>query len=102
MFQANQMGLVDPDSMTQRFSDYTQKATDGRILFGLGDWGTTFTKEQQEKGEGFRYIATENEKILLSPIQETGKGWSVGVSKATKYPEKQWHSSICSMITKQL
>lgn len=88
MFQANQMGLVDPDSMTQRFSDYTQKATDGRILFGIGDWGTTFTKEQQEKGEGFRYIATENEKILLSPIQETGKGWSVSVSKATKYPEK--------------
>ncbi len=88
MFEANQMGLVDPDSMTQRFNDYTQKVTDGRVHWAVGDWGTSFTTEQQNEGIGFRRLAGTEDKILLSPKQIVGKGWSVSVSKASKHPEE--------------
>ncbi len=87
MFEANQMGLVDPDSMTQRFNDYTQKAGDGRILFGLGDWGMTFTTEQQNAGQGFRQVVMKDEKFLVDSKEEIGKGWSVAVGAASENKE---------------
>lgn len=87
MFEANQKGLVDPDSMTQRFSDYTQKATDGKILFGLGDWGMNFTAEQQNAGQGFRQVVMTDEKFLVDSKDEIGKGWSVAVGAASENKE---------------
>lgn len=87
MFEANQMGLVDPDSMTQQFTDYTEKVADGRIFWGIADWGTGFPLEQQNQGIGFRRVLATEDKCLVGDKQMIGKGWSVSVSKNTKNPE---------------
>lgn len=37
-YEANQMGLLDPDSLTQKFDDVVAKYKDGRILFSWFPW----------------------------------------------------------------
>ncbi len=89
-FDANQMGLMDPDSMTQRFDDALQKATDERTLFSWWGWalGTFNSQENQNNGIGFRPVNAKNAKILHQGMWPTGRAWSLSVGKNTKYPEK--------------
>lgn len=89
-FDANQLGLLDPDSMTQRFDDATGKAGAGRTLFSWWGWATGGfdTVERQNEGIGFMPVEAENVKILHQGTKPIGQNWSVSVSKATKYPEK--------------
>ena len=88
-FDANQMGLLDPDSMTQRFDDATGKAGAGRTLFSWWGWATGGfdTTERHNQGIGFMPVEAENIKVLHQGLQPIGKNWSVSVSSATKYPE---------------
>ena len=37
-FDANKMGLLDPDSLTQKYSDVTNKYKDGQVLFAQFPW----------------------------------------------------------------
>lgn len=89
-YEANQMGLLDPDSMTQRFDDATGKAGAGRTLFSWWGWATGGfdTTERQNQGVGFKPVEAENVKILHQGLAPIGKSWAISVSKATKYPEQ--------------
>lgn len=89
-YDANQLGLLDPDSMTQRFDDATGKAGAGRTLFSWWGWATGGfdTTERHNQGIGFMPVEAENVKILHQGLSPIGKSWSVSVSKATKYPEQ--------------
>lgn len=89
-YEANQMGLMDPDSLTQRFEDALEKATNGRTLFSWWGWatGTFDSPENQNKGIGFMPVEAQDAKILHQGLSPIGKLWSASVSKATKYPEK--------------
>jgi putative aldouronate transport system substrate-binding protein len=40
LWQANQMGLLDPDSVTQTFASYSEKMKAGRVLFSFVHWDT--------------------------------------------------------------
>lgn len=88
MYEANQMGLIDPDSMTQRFNDATQKTKEGRVLFVFDPWGTSMTAEDDEAGIGFERVAATQEKYAIGNKNLIGKGWSISVSKSTKHPEE--------------
>ena len=89
-YEANQMGLLDPDSMTQRFDDAQAKYTAGRVLFSLWPWGVGSFNNQENlnNGIGFMPVMAQNAKILYADIRPTGQAWSWSVSKATEYPEK--------------
>lgn len=89
-YEANQMGLMDPDSLTQRFDDAQTKGTAGRTLFSWWAWatGSFNTQEVQNEGKGFMQVMAENTKVLHQGVCPTGKPWSWSVSKSTKYPEK--------------
>ncbi len=89
-YDANQMGLMDPDSLTQRFDDAQAKATAGRTLFSWWAWGVgSFnTQEIQNEGKGFMQVMADDAKILHQGVCPTGKPWSWSVSKSTEYPEK--------------
>lgn len=56
MFKANQMGLLDPDSMTQTFDDSKAKTASGRSLLSFDNWGTEYSAEDQANGIGFRRV----------------------------------------------
>lgn len=62
-YEANQMGLVDPDSPTQNYDSVFQKYVDGDILFSIWPWqgqSAYNTLSHKEKGQGF----------MLAPLQD--------------------------------
>ncbi len=40
-YECNQAGILDPDSVTQKFDNFVEKMTAGRVLFCTVDWGTS-------------------------------------------------------------
>lgn len=62
-FDANQMGLLDPDSPTQNYDSVFKKYENGDILFSVWPWlgqSAYNTLEHKEEGKGF----------MLAPIQD--------------------------------
>lgn len=88
-YEANQLGLLDPDSMTQRFDDAVNvKGAAGRTLFSWWGWATGFdTTEKKNQGIGFMPVEANDVKILHQGLSPIGKEWTISVSKATKNPE---------------
>jgi putative aldouronate transport system substrate-binding protein len=86
LFTANQMGIFDPDSINQTWSEYQVKATAGRTLFtwwswGWGDFGT---QDRAQQKIGFKLVPFTNEKHVLNPPNYIGSSWSYHISKNTK------------------
>lgn len=56
LFDANQQGLVDPESTTQNFDNLTAKYKDGGVLYSLWPWlgtGQYNSSENVSNGKGF-------------------------------------------------
>lgn len=90
-FDANQMGIVDPDSMTQRWNDYVDKSTAGRTLWSWWPWGTgSFnTAEREDAGKGFRAVFFEEENMKSDGAPNyVGGTWSYAVSASSKHLDK--------------
>ena len=89
-YEANQLGILDPDSVTQRFDDAVAKVTSGRVLFMLDAWGTSdfSTLEKQEQGIGFMPIHPTEQKQIVTALQPMGTSWVMSVGKASEHPEK--------------
>ena len=87
-FKANQMGLVDPDSLTQRFDTATQKMEQGRILFAWWPWFVDgYNKPERinaESFKGFRPVLTEDYKAFWWGDNPIGSDWAFSVSASTK------------------
>jgi len=87
-YQANQMGLVDPDSLTQRFDAALAKVDQGRVLFGWWPWFTGgFNKPENTEAEpfkGFRPVLTEDYKAFWWGENTVGSSWAYGIGAATK------------------
>ena len=90
-FQANQMGLVDPDSLTQRFDTAQQKANEGRVAFGWWPWfvGGYNTPEHTnaEVPTGYRPVLTSDYKAFWWGDNKVGSIWSWSIGANTKYIE---------------
>ncbi|NMO95451.1 extracellular solute-binding protein [Paenibacillus lemnae] len=89
-FDANQMGLLDPDSLTQKFSDVSNKFKDGQVFFSQFPWLSNAynTPENTAAGKGFALIPFQQEKIVSYGMNPYGgnRVWAIG-SKA-KDPER--------------
>ncbi|MHB8128584.1 MAG: type 2 periplasmic-binding domain-containing protein [Mobilitalea sp.] len=67
LFQANQMGLVDPESTTQNFDSVSAKYTDGAVIYSLWPWlggGYYNTAENTSAGTGFASATIQDAKYL--------------------------------------
>ncbi len=74
-FEANQMGLVDPDSRTQSYSDVFSKYQDGAVLFSPWDFmgmSAYNTDEHMEEGKGFMMIDIEDMMIYEHGCSQDG------------------------------
>lgn len=89
-YDANQLGLLDPDSLTQKFSDVSNKVKDGQVLFSHFPWVDNVynTSERTAEGKGFALVPFEEEKITSYGMSPYGGNriWAIG-SKA-KNPER--------------
>lgn len=64
LFDANQMGLVDPDSISQKNADFNAKIQDGQVLFSYFSWVTGYnTPEHTSQGKGMYMVPFKNEKV---------------------------------------
>jgi multiple sugar transport system substrate-binding protein/putative aldouronate transport system substrate-binding protein len=89
--KACQMGILDPDSATQTFSDVIEKYADGRVYWSLFSWlgpANYNTAERLAQGKGMFAVAAEDQKNIVYGTSIYGKNriWSIG-SKAKK-PER--------------
>jgi putative aldouronate transport system substrate-binding protein len=87
-FTANQMGILDPDSVNQGWNEYLEKTSAGRNLLSLWPWssGDFNTPERARAKVGFKLVPFNKEKQTArgNGPNYVGASWSWHVSKKTK------------------
>ncbi len=89
-YQANQMGLLDPDSLAQTFNDVANKINDGQVFWSQFPWLSSSynTAAHTSEGKGFQYVPFSEQKVRSYGFNPYGKEriWSIGAH--TKHPER--------------
>ena len=91
LFRANQAGLMDPDSITQRFENARAKFKDGRTLFAPWSWVGNVAyntaagadgKTNEDSGKGYVSMFPKNMKTHLEQSSPIGYyPWAIGKTK---------------------
>lgn len=89
-FNANQMGLLDPDSISQKYEDVTNKIKDGQILFSWFPWMDNIynTQERQAQGKGFRLVPFTEEKMYSQGYSPYGGDRIISIGANAACPER--------------
>ncbi|MDR1640505.1 MAG: extracellular solute-binding protein [Clostridiales bacterium] len=91
-YDANQMGLLDPDSLTQRFDTAKSKTDEGRYLFGLWPWMVegynTPERTDADSFTGFATIPHGEYRPLMFAENPVGNSWAWGISSKSENIEK--------------
>ena len=84
MFNCNQAGLIDPNTLTQTGTESDNKTKNGLTLMNMDAWGTTWSKELQDEGKGFRRVSIGMVVGMdLTPVPGGGTSF-VTISSACK------------------
>jgi putative aldouronate transport system substrate-binding protein len=88
--KANQMGLVDPDSISQKYEDAVNKIKDGQILFSWFPWMDNIynTPERQAEGKGFRLVPFKEERILSVGFNPYGGSRLMSIGSKAEHPDR--------------
>ncbi len=76
LYEANQRGLVDPESTTQNFDTLQTKYKEGGVLYSLWPWlgaGQYNTSENTAEGKGFASAIIDDMKCLSYGSMPLGK-----------------------------
>ncbi|MBK1810187.1 ABC transporter substrate-binding protein [Clostridium sp. YIM B02505] len=89
-YEANKMGLVDPDSISQKYDDASNKMKDGQILFSWFPFFSTQynTQERVNKGQGFKLVPFNDEKVYSNGFANYGANQVIAIGAKAKNPEK--------------
>ena len=92
-YEANQMGLMDPESVTQKWDNVSNKITTGRCFLQLVNWPVgAYNNEQKNQGhdeKGFMPIFPKDSTTLWEGQSNPfGTGGMWFVSSTYQYPEK--------------
>lgn len=85
-FEANRMGLLDPDSPNQKYTNAYQKCADGDVLFSCWPWlgkSAYNTEARTGQGSGFMLVPIEDMQIMLKgclPLGDAGKAIAIGAN----------------------
>lgn len=86
--KANQMGLVDPDSLTQTYDTAKAKLIEGRVFFSWWSWFNdaynTVDHTNADTPTGFAPVLPADTKMLISGENNIGNSNLIGISAATK------------------
>lgn len=92
LYQANQLGLVDPESTTQNFDTVSAKYTDGAVIYSLWPWlGTGYynTVEHVNEGKGFASATLQDGEYLCFGNSPDGDAsYAVMVGSKAKDPQR--------------
>lgn len=91
-YQANQMGLVDPDSSAQSYQDMFRKYEDGSILYCPWPWccqSAYNTTTHKENGKGYLLAPINDMKIFsLGCIPEGNQKVAISIGSHAEDPER--------------
>ena len=92
LFDANQMGLVDPQSPYQNYETVAGKIKDGAVLYALWPWmGESLynSDDHLAQGKGFESIVIEDASYLTWGNDPDGKqSFSLMIGAGTKDPQR--------------
>ncbi|MCL2360869.1 MAG: hypothetical protein FWC73_03525 [Defluviitaleaceae bacterium] len=91
LFEANQLGLIDPDSPIQGDDVIWTKAEEGQLLFSWYSWfGMGFNSpENVENAMGMAFIPIMDQTIYAPSIHQDGRGRDlIGIGYNTEDPER--------------
>lgn len=92
LFEANQRGLVDPESTTQNYDTLFSKYQDGQILFSPYPWlgqGAYNTEENKAAGKGFMLAPIGDETIFSYGCQVNGNAQNQCIMIGSKAEDPQ-------------
>ncbi|MBQ6786641.1 MAG: ABC transporter substrate-binding protein [Lachnospiraceae bacterium] len=91
-FKANQLGLVDPESLTQSYTEYVAKYADGQIFFSPWPWAAQpeyNTVSNKEQGKGYMMADIEDMCIYTYGSSPEGNSESiVAIGAGAKDPQR--------------
>ncbi|BCJ93260.1 hypothetical protein acsn021_08290 [Anaerocolumna cellulosilytica] len=93
-FDANQRGLLDPDSATQTFSNVDAKYSAGRVMFSYFSWMTgsynapASGNVNADEPDGYASVLAKDMKLYDAPDQTIGRNWYFAISKNSKDIER--------------
>lgn len=91
-FDANQLGLVDPESTTQNYDTLYNKYKDGQVLYSPWPWlgqGAYNTNEHKADGKGFMVAPIDDMKIFSYGCQSTGNPkFTVSIGSKAEDPQR--------------
>lgn len=92
LFDANQMGIVDPESTTQDYDTMANKYKDGQILYSLWPWlgaGQYNTEKNTSKGKGFATAIVDDMQCLTYGSMPYGKmGCGIMIGSKAQDPQR--------------
>ncbi len=92
LFEANQMGLVDPESGTQSYEKVAEKFREGAVLYSFWPWmGASLynSDERLSEGKGFASLKINDASYLTWGNDPNGKqSFSLMIGNATKDPQR--------------
>lgn len=89
-FQANQMGILDPDSTTQNYDTLFNKYKDGAVYWSPWPWlgqAAYNTVENKAAGKGFMYAPVQDMKIFSYGCAP-GNKYCIGVGAKAQDPQR--------------
>ena len=90
-YDANQMGLLDPDSTTQNWDTLWAKYQDGQILYAPWPWlgqAAYNTPERKDEGKGFMIAPVEDIKIFSYGCNPLGSKYVISVGIGAEDPQR--------------
>lgn len=91
LYNANQMGLVDPDSTTQNYDTMYEKYKDGQILYSPWPWlgqAAYNTVKNKSDGKGFMLAPVQDLKIYSGGCTPSGDKYVIGLGANAKDPDR--------------
>ncbi|WP_353082802.1 hypothetical protein [Tessaracoccus lapidicaptus] len=90
-YEANQMGLLDPESTTQNYDTLFSKYQNGQVLFSWWPWqgqSAFNTTENMAAGEGFMLAPVEDLKVFSYGAEPFGGKQVLAVGSEAEDPER--------------
>lgn len=91
-YDANQLGLVDPESSNQKYMDVYNKCADGAVLFSYWPWlgkSAYNTVEHTANSQGFMFVPIDDLQVMLKGCRPMGDVCKViAIGSGAKDPQR--------------
>lgn len=90
LFEANQRGLVDPDSSAQDYATMSAKVQNKEVLYVWYPWmASVYNNTHKSTGDGYAYIPVGTQEIVTNGYNPYGSdSMCIGIGSGAKDPER--------------